>query len=99
MDEIEFLYRAGKKDYKVWFTTDARFIHTGAASSGNKRSPVKNIFRGLMFFYRKHYSPVAVMLLKFMLTVKAYIVIAIGRLMKKQDLVQIYEEGLQLVYS
>ena len=99
MDEIEFLYRAGKKDYKVWFTPDARFIHTGAASSGNKRSPVKNIFRGLMFFYRKHYSPVAVMLLKFMLTVKAYIVIAIGRLMKKQDLVQIYEEGLQLVYS
>jgi len=97
MDEIELLYRAGKKGYKVWFIPDARFIHTGAASSGNKRSPVKNIFRGLMFFYRKHYSPFAVMMLKGMLTLKAYIAITIGKLLKKQDLVQIYEEGLQLV--
>lgn len=96
MDEIEFLERARKKGYKVWFTPEARFIHTGAASSGNKRSPVKNIFRGLMYFYRKHY-PQYIGLLKAMLNMKGRIAITIGKLTGKKDLVTIYEEGLSLV--
>lgn len=97
MDEIEFLYRAGKKGYNVFFTPHAKFIHTGAASSANSRSPVKNIFRGLMYFYRKHRTPSEVSVLKFMLTAKARISIGIGKIFGKQDLVQIYEEGLALV--
>lgn len=97
MDEIEFLYRAGEKGYGVFFTPQARFIHTGAASSGNKRAPVKNIFRGLMYFYRKHKTPLEVSVLKFMLTVKAVISIHIGKILGKQDLTHIYEEGLTLV--
>lgn len=96
MDEIEFLERARKKGYNVWFTPGARFIHTGAASSGNKRAPVKNIFRGLMYFYKKH-MPTYVPLLTRMLTVKARIAVAIGKLAGKQDLITIYEEGLALV--
>ena len=98
MDEIEFLYRAGKKGYSVWFTPSARFTHTGAASSGNKRKPVVNIFRGLMYFYKKHF-PIYLALLRFMLTVKGKIAILIGTILGKKDLVQIYEEGLQLVHQ
>lgn len=96
MDEIEFLERAKNKGYQVWFTPIAGFIHSGAASSGNKRAPVKNIFRGLMYFYRKH-LPQYVALLRIMLKTKGYIAIAIGKLFGKHDLVQIYEEGLALV--
>jgi hypothetical protein len=97
MDEIEFLYRAARKGYKVFFTPHARFIHTGAASSGNKRSPVKNIFQGFMYFYRKHRGPLEVAVLKFMLNVKATFAIFIGKMTGKTDLVHIYEEGIQLV--
>ncbi len=97
MDEIEFLYRAGRKDYKVFFTPQAKFIHTGAASSANSRAPVKNIFRGLIYFYRKHKMPFEVSMLKFMLIVKAKISIVIGNILGKHDLVHIYEEGLTLV--
>jgi GT2 family glycosyltransferase len=97
MDEIEFLYRAGLKGYTVFFLPEARFIHTGAASSGNKRAPVKNIFLGLMYFYRKHRTPMEVSMLKFMLRVKAKISIGIGKILGKQDMVHIYEEGLSLV--
>ncbi len=97
MDEIEFLYRAGEKGYTVYFTPQARFIHTGAASSGNKRAPVKNIFLGLMYFYRKHSTPMELSVLKFMLTVKAGISIGIGKIFGKQDLVHTYEEALSLV--
>lgn len=97
MDEIEFLYRAAGKGYTVFFTPQAKFIHTGAASSANSRSPVKNIFRGLVYFYRKHRTPVEVAVLKFMLKLKAKIAILIGTIFGKPDLVHIYEEGLQLV--
>jgi len=96
MDEIELLERARKKGYKVWFTPHARFIHTGAASSASSRSPVKNIFRGLMYFYRKHY-PRHVSILKCMLIIKGRIAIAVGNIFGKKDLVDIYEEGLRLV--
>ena len=97
MDEIEFLYRAGAKGYKVFFTPHAKFIHTGAASSANSRAPVKNIFRGLIYFYRKHRTAFEVSVLKFMLTVKARISIGVGMVLGKRDLVNIYEEGLALV--
>lgn len=97
MDEIEFLFRAGRKGYKVLFMPRARFIHTGAASSGNKRAPVKNIFLGLIYFYRKHGMPIELSVLKFMLAVKARISIGIGNLLGKKDLVHIYEEALLLV--
>ena len=97
MDEIEFLYRAARKGYAVFFASNARFIHTGAASSGNKRSPVINIFRGLMYFYRKHRSPFEIGVVQFMLTAKAKLAILVGRGMGKPDLVHIYEEGLALV--
>jgi len=99
MDEIEFLYRAGRKGYKVFFTPQARFIHTGAASSGNKRSPVKNIFRGLIYFYRKHRTPPEVSVLTFMLRVKAKIAIGIGKILGHEDLTHVYEEGLALVHQ
>jgi GT2 family glycosyltransferase len=97
MDDIEFLYRAGSKGYKVFYTPHAKFIHTGAASSANSRAPVKNIFRGLLYFYRKHRAPAEVSMLKFMLTAKAKISIIIGNILGKQDVVRIYEEGLTLV--
>lgn len=99
MDEIEFLERAKKKGYTVWFTPIARFIHTGAASSGSKRTPVKNIFRGLMYFYRKHKTMTEVAVLRFMLMVKAKIAIFVGMILRKKDLVHIYEESLSLVYQ
>ena len=97
MDEIEFLYRAAAKEYSVRFTPKARFIHTGAASVGNKRSPVKNIFRGLMYFYRKHKTPGEVAMLQLMLRLKAIIAIIVGSIFRKADIVTIYEEGLKLV--
>ena len=97
MDEIEFLYRASKKGYHVFFTPLARFIHTGAASSGNKRSPVINIFRGFMYFYRKHRTPFEVAVLKIILNVKAGVAIFIGHILNNHDLVHIYEEGNKMV--
>lgn len=96
MDEVEFLYRARHLGYTTYFFPDARFIHTGAASSGSRKTPVVNIYRGLMYFYKKHRSPLALVLLQALLTSKALAAILLGRMIRKPSLVQTYEETLAI---
>lgn len=97
MDEIEFLFRAKKLGYSVLFYPDARFLHVGAASSGSRRTPVVNIYRGLLYFYKKHYSPAAYLILRVLLRAKALAAIALGRIMGRQDLVATYEDAVRMV--
>ena len=97
MEEMDFLYRAKKKGYEVFFHPDARFTHAGAASSRGSRTPVVNIYRGLMYFYRKHHSLASCATIRLMLTAKALAAIIGGRIMGKRDLSLIYEEAIRMV--
>lgn len=97
MEDIDFLYRAKMKGYGVFFYAYARFTHAGAASSGERRTPVVNIYRGLMYFYRKHHSLASCATIRFMLTAKALAAIIGGRIMGKRDLFLIYEEAIRMV--
>lgn len=97
MEDIDFLYRAKKKDYEVYFYSDARFIHAGGGSSGQRRTPVVNIYRGLLYFYRKHCGRVSYATIRFMLMVKALAAIIVGRIMGKRNFSLIYEEAIGVV--
>lgn len=97
MDEIDLLYRAKQKGYQTHFLPDARFIHTGAASSGSRRTPVVNIYRGLVYFYRKHHGAWAQAILRALLTVKALAAILVGRMIGKPGIRRTYEEALSLL--
>lgn len=96
MEDKEFLYRAFKKGYSTYFYPSAQFIHTGAASSDNRRKPVVNIYRGLRYFYEKHRSPWSLSILRVMLWAKALLAIQLGRMIGRQDLIQTYEEALSI---
>lgn len=97
MEDIDFLYRARKRGYRTFFCSDAQFIHAGAGSSGQRRTPVVNIYRGLLYFYRKHCGRVSYATIRFMLMVKALAAILGGRIMGKRDLSLIYEEAIGMV--
>lgn len=97
MDEVEFLQRAREKGYWVIFYPDARFIHSGAASSGSRRKPVLNIYRGLIYFFQKHRGPLALAGMRFMLRTKALAGIVLGRMIGKRDLTITYEEAIGVV--
>lgn len=97
MDEIEFLYRTRQKGYTAFFYPGARFIHTGAASSGDRRTPVVNIYRGLLYFYKKHRSRLEFAILRGMLHAKALAAISLGRMIGKPGIVQTYEEALSIL--
>jgi len=98
MDEIDFLYRAAKIGYKTWFFPTAQIVHIGAASSKkSKKFSIANIFRGMQFFYAKHYGAVATILLRWLLKSKAVIGYTIGILARNSEWKESYEEAFRMV--
>lgn len=95
MDEVDLLYRAKQAGYRTYFYPQARIIHLGSASS-NKTYPILQVYRGFLFFYRKHYSRVELLCLKFMLQLKALVSIIIGYITGNGYLKTTYEEALKL---
>lgn len=97
MEDIEFLYRAGEKGYTTLFCPGASFVHTGAASSGNRRTPVLNIYQGLTYFYTKHRSGWELSVLRIFLIGKALAGMLVGRMIGRKDLYTLYEEAYRMV--
>ena len=97
MEEIELLYRAKQKGYATLFYPDARFVHSGAASSASRKEPVVNIYLGLLYFYRKHMPIIDQQMLRILLRMKAVIGMGLGRLSGNRELRSTYEKAFSLV--
>lgn len=97
MEEVDLLYRAKKQGYSTYFYPEAQFIHFGSASSGGKTFPILQVYKGFLFFYRKHRSSSALFWLRFMLKLKATVAVLIGRVTKNAYLTETYEKAYQLV--
>jgi N-acetylglucosaminyl-diphospho-decaprenol L-rhamnosyltransferase len=95
MEEVDLLYRAKKLNYYTYFYPEAHFIHLGSASS-NKTYPILQVYRGFLYFYRKHYPPFFTFLLKIMLQLKALLSLFIGKLTKNKYLIQTYGQAYQI---
>ena len=95
MEEVDLLYRAKQKGWQTAFYPDARFIHIGSASSG-KTYPILQVYRGLTYFYTKHYDGISRFLLKIMLQLKALTAYIIGRISGNEYLIKTYEEAYSI---
>ena len=97
MDEIDLLYRAKNFGHRVFFYPDARFIHLGSASSQSRKYPILQVYSGLLYFYKKHYSTSSQFLLKIMLKLKAAISLAVGQILNNKYLKETYGKAYQMV--
>ncbi|MBP9691633.1 glycosyltransferase family 2 protein [Candidatus Woesebacteria bacterium] len=97
MEEIDLLYRAQKKNLKTFFVPDARFIHLGSASSKGRTFPIIQVYRGFLYFYKKHCSSSALFVLKGMLQLKAQVAILLGKILSKPHLVETYGKAQKMV--
>lgn len=95
MDEVDLLYRAKKKNYRVFFYPGAQIIHIGSASS-EKTYPILQAYKGFIFFYKKHYPSWQLYVLKYILLVKAGIGLSIGKLIHNSYLIKTYGEALKI---
>lgn len=96
MDEIDLLFRAKKEKMHVFYFPEAKFIHLGSASSGNRTYPILQVYRGLLYFYQKHYDPFSVFILKSMLELKALTGILIGKITHNHYLTNTYGQAYQV---
>jgi len=97
MEEVDLLYRARQIGLSTFFCPQAEFIHLGFASTGNRSYPVIQVFKGLIYFYKKHYSRQSLFWLYVILKLKAIISIFIGKITKNNYLINTYEKAYKLV--
>lgn len=96
MEEVDLLYRAKKLGYKTYFFPEAKFIHYGSGSSGKRTFPILQVYKGFLYLYDKHYSRMAVLILRIMLKLKARIAVLIGKMTKNRYLIETYEKAYRL---
>ncbi len=96
MEEIELLRRAKVKGMQVWCLPQAKVVHLGSASS-NKTYPIYQVYRGFLYLYSKHHTAWERTIVRWLLTLKARLIMMLGSLLRKQTLVTTYTQALRIV--
>lgn len=53
-EEMEWMYRAAKKGFSVWFVPAGKCIHLGGASTNNLSRMYASEIKGYLYWYKKH---------------------------------------------
>lgn len=76
-EDMELCYRAKKAGFKTFFYPDVTIVHEDYGSS-DRSFAIVQIYKGLLYFYKKHRSHFEYSLVKMMLYLKAGIAIGVG---------------------
>ncbi|MBA3723915.1 MAG: glycosyltransferase family 2 protein [Candidatus Levybacteria bacterium] len=92
-EDMELCYRAKLAGHAVYFYPDVQVLHKDQGST-NKTFAIVNIYKNLLYFYKKHRSKAEYQLMRTMLVAKARVLISVGKASKKTYLVETYEKAL-----
>lgn len=93
-EDMEICYRAHKLGKDVYFFPNVMVLHK-EHGSGNKSFAIANIYKNLLYFYKKHRSRAEYVAFKAMLVAKAKALIAVGKTRKNQYLIETYTKALE----
>lgn len=97
MEEVEWFYRARKAGFKAYFLKESEIIHLGRGSSKTgKKDPIINIYRGIIYFYKKHKTIPEQIILLFLLKLKALVALSLGYLKNDRYLKETYGEAIKI---
>jgi len=97
LEETEWCCRIKKAGYQVIFYPEAKITHLGRASSTTgRKDPIINIYKGLIYFYQKHYPAWQLPILRLMLKLKAGGALLLGYLLNKPYLKETYGEAFKI---
>ncbi len=99
MEEIDWMHRAKQKGYLVKFYPNAHFIHVGHASSSGRETPILNVFRGFIYFYKKHSSYFSQRLLQLVLIKKAILAICLFLIINQPQDRNLYQKALKIAWK
>jgi len=93
VEDMEFCFRAKKIGINTYFTPNAVVSHKGQGSS-NRGFAIIHIYKGLLYFYRKHKSNIQFKIVKFLLQSKALTIYMLGRMTNNSYYTQAYKNAL-----
>lgn len=93
-EDMELCYRAHLNGYKIFFYPDVKVFHQDQGSS-NRTFAIVNIYKNLLYFYKKHRSRSEYIFLKTLLRTKAMTLIGVGRVLRRPYFTQTYEKALK----
>ena len=93
-EDMDLCFRAYKSGIPVYFYPFVKVTHAEHGSA-NRSFAIVNIYKGLLYFYKKHKNYLEYLLVKTLLLSKAYMVILLGTLMNRSDLVKTYKQAIQ----
>lgn len=96
MEDMEISYRAKKKRIETYFYPDSKVIHKEYGSS-NRSFAILNIYKGLLYFYKKYKSGIEYSIVKSCLYVKAMLIYLLGKLTNNSYYVKTYGEALKIL--
>lgn len=96
MEEVDLLYRAKKIGLNTFFYPESQIVHLGSASSNGRTYPILQVYKGFIFFYKKHYSIFHLLILHVILKLKALIAYLFGKIKGNQYLIKTYEQAFKI---
>ncbi len=96
VEDMELCFRLKKKKLKVLFSSDATIQHVGQGSS-NRSFAIKNIYKGLLYFHKKHKGLLSYNLVKITLLLKAVSLVMLGRISNNKYLYSTYKQALEVL--
>lgn len=96
MEDMELCFRAEKNGYSTYYYPHLEIIHEGQGSS-NRTFAIVNIYKGLLYFYRKWMPFWQTGIIKSLLILKATTLIITGKIIHNSYLVETYEKALAVV--
>jgi len=89
VEDMELCFRVRKAGFDTYFTPEVVITHSGQGSSG-RGFAIRNIIKGIVYFHKKHGSPLSRFLVKNLFILKCAILVLGGKIMNNKYLVETY---------
>lgn len=94
-EDMELCYRANKNGFSTYYFPDVLVLHKEQGSS-NRSFAVLNIYKGILYFYKKHKSKISYQIVHFTLWSKAITVYFLGKITNNSYYTNTYGQALEL---
>ncbi len=95
MEDMEISYRAKKNGFDTYFFPDILVMHKEQGSS-NRNFAIVNIYKGILYFYKKHKSQISYKIVRTVLFTKAKSVYLLGKITNNSYYISTYGQALEL---
>lgn len=96
LEDMEFCYRVRKAGFAIYFYPFTQMLHVGQGSSSRSFAIIQ-LYKNLLYFYKKHTSTFQYNLVRLLLVAKGVILSRIGALLKIEYLQDTYSKALKSI--